>query len=470
MHICCKKNPKLKAKEFKTKFLPRQNGDLSISYDVTQSYANNYLAQVTLENKSPLGRLDHWNLTWEWMRGEFIYTMKGAYTRNIDYSGCLYGPAGTYYADMDFSKVMNCEKRPTISDLPRERANDTEVGKIPYCCRNGSLLPTIMDPSQSKSVFLVQVFKLPPDLNRTAFYPPEKWKIVGTLNPDYKCGQPIRVDPTKTPDPSGLQATKSALASWQIVCNITKPTKGKSRCCVSFSAYYNESVIPCNTCACGCPDTKKCNPEAPALLLPAEAILLPFENRTIKAKAWAGMKKFHVPRPLPCGDNCGVSINWHVSTDYKGGWSARVTLFNWERMNFENWFTAIQLKKAALGYEKFYSFNGTFLRQLNNTIFFQGLAGANYLLGETNETATAMKVPGKQQSVLTFTKSKTPNINVPGGDGFPSKVLFNGEECALPKRLPIAEGNRLHVNMVQVFVLTLCHFFAHQIRLVFPFL
>lgn len=457
MHICCKKNPKMKTKKTKTKLLPRQNGDLSISYDIMQSNGNNYLAQVTLENDNPLGRLDHWNLTWEWMRGEFIYSMKGAFTRNMDYTGCVYGAAGQYYQDMDFSKVLNCEKRPTISDLPREKANDTLVGRIPNCCRNGSLLPTIMDPSQSKSVFQVQVFKIPPDLNKTAFYPPEKWKIVGVLNPEYKCGPPIRVEATNFPDPSGLQAIKPALATWQVVCNITKPKKGNARCCVSFSAYYNESVIPCNTCACGCPDTTKCNPEARAMLLPAEAILVPFENRTVKARAWADLRHFRIPKPMPCGDNCGVSINWHVSSDYKMGWSARVTIFNWEQKNFENWFSAIQLKKTSIGYEKFYSFNGTFLRKLNNTIFFQGLEGTSYLIGLTNGTA-GTNVPGKQQSVLSFTKKKTPGVRIAKGDGFPTKLLFNGEECSLPTQLPVSNGNRCLVNVLQVVVLTLVVF------------
>ncbi|KAG6641630.1 COBRA-like protein 10 [Carya illinoinensis] len=451
MHVCCTRNPKTKAKVLKTKFLPRQNGDLSISYDVLQAYQNNYLAQVTMESKNPLGRLDRWNLTWEWMRGEFIFTMRGAYTRRKDFADCIYGMAGQYYNDMDFSKVMNCQKRPIIGDLPRERANDTDVGKLPYCCRNGSLLPPIMDASKSKSVFQLQVFKLPPDLNRTALYPPEKWKIFGVLNPDYKCGAPLRVDPTEFPDPSGLQATSTAIASWQVVCNITKPTKRNTRCCVSFSAYYNDSVIPCNSCACGCDGDEKCNPDAPAMLLPPEALLVPFENRAEKAIAWAKIKHLHIPKPLPCGDNCGVSINWHVNSDYMSGWTARMTLFNWGDLNFEDWFAAIQMKKAYRGYENVYSFNGTLVPELNNTIFFQGLPGSNFLVGETNGSNPRKdpRVPGKQQSVISFTKKLTPGIKIVKGDGFPSRVFFNGEECSIPTHYPTKNGNdRVFVNLV----------------------
>lgn len=455
MYVCCVKNTKFKAATKKTKVLPRRSGDLTITYDVLQAYQSNYLAQVTIDNHHPLGRLDHWNLTWEWMRGEFIYTMRGAYTRRIDYSDCVYGAAAQYYQDLDFSKVMNCQKRPIISDLPRERANDTQVGKLPYCCRNGSILPTIMDSSQSRAVFQLQVYKIPPDMNRTALYPPEKWKIVGVVNPNYKCGQPFKIDPTEFPEPTGLQATSSAVASWEIVCNISKPTDGKSRCCVSFSAYYNESVIPCNTCACGCDDTTKCNPNAKPLLLPPEALLVPFQNRTAKAKAWASLNHFRIPKTLPCGDNCGVSINWHVSTDYRSGWTARITLFNWQELNFEDWFAAFQFKKAGVGFENVYSFNGTFLPQLNNTIFCRGLEGLNYLMAITNgsDPKKDPRVPGKQQSVISFKKAKTPGIKVAAGDGFPTKVLFNGEECSLPTQLPIANANKCHVNMVQLVLL-----------------
>ncbi|KAJ8763679.1 hypothetical protein K2173_003151 [Erythroxylum novogranatense] len=417
MQVCCKKDPKYKVKVKKTKFFTRRYGDLSFTYDVLQAYGNNYLAQVTIDNTNKLGRLDHWNLTWEWMNGEFIYSMRGAYTRSRNYANCLYGPAGKYYADLDFSEVMSCDKKPVISDLPKERANDSKVGKLPYCCRNGSLLPAYMDESRARSIFQMQVYKLPPNMNRTALEPPQHWKIEGVVNPHYKCGAPIRVDPTEFPDSSGLQSYSTAIASWQVVCNIARPKAQQTRCCVSFSAYYNESVIPCNTCACGCEDNTRCSEKANSMLLPAEALLVPFENRTAKALAWAHMKKFKVPNPRPCPDNCPVSINWHINADYKSGWTARITLFNWDSTPFEDWFAAIQMGKAFPGYENVYSFNGSKID--NKTIFFQGLPGLNFLVAEVNGTRKGdPRVPGKQQS----------------------KVFFNGEECALPTRIPIKGG------------------------------
>lgn len=437
MYVCCRRDPKFKSKAVKTKFFPRQNGDLSFTYDVLQAFAGNYLAQVTIDNNHPLGRLDHWNLTWEWMRNEFIYNMRGAFTHKKDPSECLYGPQGKYYKDFDFSQVMNCQKKPTISDLPPTLKDDEKVGKLPYCCRNGSILPTTMNATKARSIFQLTVYKLPPDMNRTAINPPQNWKITGMVNPQYKCGPPIRVDPTEFPDPSGIDSTSSAVASWQVTCNITRPKPKQAKCCVSYSAYYADSVVPCNTCACGCDDTDKCNPNAKAMLLPPEALLVPFVNRSAKAAAWAKMKKLPTPHPKPCGDNCGVSINWHITGNTKTGWSARITLFNWGEVAYEDWFAAVQIKKAFVGYQNVYSFNGTKLPHLNNTIFMQGLPGLNYLVGEVNGTHTwDPRVPGKQQSVISFSKKHTPKINIAAGDGFPSNFIFNGEECALPTRLP----------------------------------
>ncbi|CAL4930595.1 unnamed protein product [Urochloa decumbens] len=440
-------------------FLPRGTGDLVITYDVLQAYPSNYLALVTLENNAKLGRLDNWRLSWEWRRGEFIYSMKGAHPSEVDTSGCIYGAPGQYYKDLDFSQVLNCDRKPVILDLPLSRYNDTQIGKIDNCCRNGTILPKSMDEKQSKSAFQMQVFKMPPDLNRTKLFPPANFKISGasSLNPDYTCGQPVPVSPTAFPDPSGLDSTTLVVATWQVVCNITRTKDAKPKCCVTFSAYYNDSVIPCNTCACGCPANRRgptCSTTAQSMLLPPEALLVPFDNRTQKAMAWAELKHYNVPRPMPCGDFCGVSINWHVSTDYNKGWSARVTLFNWEDVDMANWFTAIVMDKAYDGFEKAYSFNSTAVG--NNTIFMQGMEGLNYLVKETNMSGSDYLVPGKQQSVLSFTKKLTPGINVVAGDGFPTKVFFNGDECAMPQRIPMSNsGFRTSLSSTVALVLVL---------------
>ncbi|KAL8153652.1 hypothetical protein V2J09_011412 [Rumex salicifolius] len=447
MNLCCVLDPNaVPAVTVDTKFMPRQKGDLTILYDVTQTYSQNYWAKVTIDNHSPLGRLDYWMLKWDWMRDEFIYSMRGAYPYVIDMNECLFGPQAQIYSNPDLNTGLNCHRSPVLVDLPPTKANDTALGYVPFCCRNGTVLPPSMDPTKSSSAFMIQVYKMPPDFNQSALFPPQNWRINGTLNPDYKCGPPVRVSPSQFVDSGGLPTNKTAVASWQVVCNITVAKASSPKCCVSFSAYYNDSIIPCPTCACGCPTTssRTCGTKSPALLIPPEAQLVPFENRTKLALAWAQLKHRSVPNPLPCGDNCGVSINWHLLTDFSKGWTARVTLFNWDDNIFPDWFVAAELDKAAAGFEKAYSFNGTLMTDVNDTVFLQGLPGLNYLLGETNGTDPKKdpRVPGKQQSVMSFTKKNLTGLRIVAGDGFPTKVYFNGEECSLPSVIPMSGGPR----------------------------
>ncbi|XP_010504747.1 PREDICTED: COBRA-like protein 8 [Camelina sativa] len=459
LEICCTPNPNITTAKIGEKFLPRQEGDLTIMYDVIKPYQSSYLTQVTIENHNPLGRLDNWDLSFAWMKDEFIFTTRGAYPSVVDSSECISGPQAKYYKEIDFSNVLSCARRPHIIDLPLTKYNDTLMGRIPFCCRNGTILPRSMDPEKSKSVFQMQVYKMPPDLNISAITPPQNWQIKGNINPDYKCGPPVRVSSSQFPDPSGLPSNRTAFASWQVVCNITQPATPK--CCVSFSSYFNDSIIPCKTCACGgCSSNRvarTCSANSPALLLPIQALLIPFENRTKLTTAWADIKRRELPNPLPCGDNCGVTINWHLATDYRGGWTARVTLFNWGETDFADWFTAVELKKAVPGVQKAYSFNGTTIpiNGKNTTVLMEGLPGLNYLMAESDgkNPDKDFRVPGKQQSVMSFTKKLTPGIKVGSGDGFPTKVYFNGQECSLPSVLPTNNSQRRHMSTFVLMVL-----------------
>ncbi|KAF0908579.1 hypothetical protein E2562_026628 [Oryza meyeriana var. granulata] len=432
-----------------TSYLPRGTGDLVITYDVLQAYETNYLAQVTLENDALLGRLDGWELSWEWLRGEFINSMRGAYPRQFGASDCVYGPQGAYYKGLDFSKVLNCDRKPAVLDLPPSRRDNKDIGGINHCCRNGTMLPKSVDAAQSKSAFQMEVYKMPPDLNRTKLYAPTNFRVSGAspLNPEYTCWQPVRVSPTELPDPSGLASTTLALATWQVVCNMTAAPSRTPSCCVTFSAFYNESVIPCSTCACGCPAAASCSMTTPSMLLPPYALLMPFERRGREAVKWAGEKGLGVPSPMPCGDNCGVSINWHVATDYAGGWSARATLFNWVEVDMAEWFLAVVMEKQAFdGFDQAFSFNATAAGNGTTMILMQGMEGFEYLKGESNMSGVDYPVAGKQQSVLLFSKKRRSggdSIDVVGGGGFPSRVLFNGHECAMPQRIPSGANRRL---------------------------
>uniref|UniRef100_J3MRL3 COBRA C-terminal domain-containing protein n=1 Tax=Oryza brachyantha TaxID=4533 RepID=J3MRL3_ORYBR len=92
-----------------------------------------------------------------------------------------------------------------------------------------------------------------------------------------------------------------------------------------------------------------CSKTESSMLLPPYALLMPFERRAREAVKWAGVKRLGVPRPMPCGDNCVISINWHVATDYPSGWSARVMLFNLEEADMAEWFMAVEWRWRRRG-------------------------------------------------------------------------------------------------------------------------
>ncbi|KAK9040815.1 hypothetical protein V6N11_015954 [Hibiscus sabdariffa] len=64
------------------------------------------------------------------------------------------------------------------------------------------------------------------------------------MNPDYECGSPVQVSPSQFPDPSGLLSETASVATWQLVCNMTQFIQAVPSC-VSFSAFFNDSAIPC---------------------------------------------------------------------------------------------------------------------------------------------------------------------------------------------------------------------------------
>lgn len=413
--------------------LPRYTGDITIALDVMTASANQYMAQVTLSNDSPTGRLDYWNLQWSWQNDEFIFSMKGAVTLEQDQDTCIFGKAAVSYASgVEFSKVTSCQKRPTIIDLDQYKANNTDAGGLKDCCRNGTLLPALQDPTKSKSVFQMTVFKLPPqNQNSTLISPPIDWNLTGTFDAEYTCGQPRPVEPTLYPDDSVAQRTKAAVLSWQVTCNVSTVQLPR-KCCVSFSSYNNQSVVPCKTCACGCASGGSCNSSAEALLIPVELATVPFVNRTAKTLAWQQLNHWAVPTVLPCPDNCGVSVNWHLVSDFSNGWSARMTVFNWQGLQFADWSAAVELSPNVYsGFQQAYSFNHS--TPGNNTVFLFGLEGLNYLNGIYDN------YPGIQQSVLSFALD-TEGKNMTLGDFYPKKVFFDGNECTMPDMLPSSHG------------------------------
>lgn len=173
-----------------------------------------FVWQVTIENNSPFAKIDYWNLSWTWQENEFITKMMGATTKSADLDICLNGIAGKTYTDPDMNKVFSCSISPEIIDLPSQSFNDTQIGGIQYCCRNGTIWPAVLDPSKSKSAFLMNVFKVPPQSNKLQHItPPGAWRFGDGR---FKCGLPRRIKNTAYPDPYLLHET-TAFKTWQVL-------------------------------------------------------------------------------------------------------------------------------------------------------------------------------------------------------------------------------------------------------------
>lgn len=257
-----------------------------------------------------------------------------------------------------------------------------------------------------------------------------------------------------------------------MTCNITAGVKRTPKCCVSFSAYYNESVVPCKNGACGYPAkpplvygdaAPTCDANASSMLMPYGALTLAPVNRTTKLLAWASLNHKPIPKTLPCTDYCGVNLNWHIVSDFTKGWSGRLTLLDWSNITYPDWFAVLEMPNATYGLQDGYSMNVTRLpllntslgdAYLNNSFVVTGLEGFNnYLMAAQNLTS------GKIQSVISFTKKTTPGIQIARGDGFPTRVWFNGEECVMPEELPTNDSGRLAPSVLVTLVVVLLALF-----------
>ena len=117
-----------------------------------------------------------------------------------------------------------------------------------------------------------------------------------------------------------------------------------------------------------------------------------------------------------------------------------MSLFDWSNVTYSDWFAVVEMSNALPGYQSAYTFNGTLVPPTNTSLLVQGVPGYNDYLLASDLSKTGVSV---LQSVISFTKATTPGINVAQGGGFPTKVWFNGEECAIPDSFPTSGAFRV---------------------------
>ncbi|KAK6945644.1 COBRA, plant [Dillenia turbinata] len=357
------------------------------------SFAMNLQVKVSIYNYQLYRHIEApgWKLSWSWKGDEVIWYIGGA--EATEQGDCSRIRAATL--------PHTCEKKPVIIDLMPGALYNKQVAN---CCRGGVLTSTTQDSSNYLSAFQMNVGGISIDINKTDELMPANFSI-GV--PGYTCSDPFQVDPTRFLQP-GTRRYIQAFRTWNVSCTYSQFRASPSpTCCVLLSAFYNENIVPCPLCSCGCRDLPgtKCvsQDETPPLLE------LPHSD-------------LEAPTPMVrCSRHmCPIRVHWHIKRV-----KITVTNLNFAK-NYSDWNLVVQHPNMK-SVTQVFSFNYVPLDQyghINESGVFFGIQSFNDLLlqsGETGNVQTEMLLH-KDAGIFTFRE----------GWGFPRKISFNGDECVMP--------------------------------------
>ncbi|KAH6821886.1 COBRA-like protein 1 precursor [Perilla frutescens var. hirtella] len=413
------------------------NGNITIKWDVIQWTADGYVAVATIFNFQKYRHIEQpgWKLSWTWAKKEVIWAMIG----------------GQATEQGDCSRFKGfiphcCKRNPTIVDLLPGTPYNQQVAN---CCKGGVLSSWVQDPANSVSSFQLSVSQAGTS-NKTVRLP--KNFTLQTPGPGYTCGQAKIVKPTIFLSPDKRRSTQ-ALMTWNITCTYSQFLAQKTpNCCVSLSSFYNDTIVNCPTCSCGCrslTEPGSCvDPNSPHI---ASAISKSDTNNLTR---------------LQCTNHmCPVRVHWHIKLNYKEYWRVKVTItnFNYAR-NYTQWNLVVQHPNFD-DLTQIFSFNFEPLTpydSINDTAMLWGVKFYNDLLMQNGPS-------GNVQSELLFRKDKA-TFTFDKGWAFPRRVYFNGDNCVMPQPdtypfLP-NDGARAAISTLQVIAAiatSLVILFAHPL-------
>ncbi|XP_059598399.1 COBRA-like protein 4 isoform X1 [Vitis vinifera] len=372
------------------------NGNITIKWDIMSWTPDGYVAVVTMHNFQMYRHIisPGWTLGWTWAKKEVIWSMVGAQTTEQ-------GDCSKFKGNIPHC----CKKTPTVVDL---------LPGVPYnqqfsnCCKGGVVSSWGQDPAASVSAFQVSV-GLAGTSNKTVKLP-KNFTLLGP-GPGYTCGIAKIVPPTNFLTPDRRRKTQ-ALMTWNVTCTYSQLRARKNpSCCVSFSSFYNETITPCPSCACGCQNKNNCV-QSDSKLLSMVGINTP--------------RKDNVPL-LQCTHHmCPVRVHWHLKINYKDYWRVKVSITNFNyRLNYTLWTLVVQHPNLN-NVTQVFSFDYKPLvpyESINDTGMFYGMKFYNDQLMEAGPF-------GNVQSEVLFQKDNS--FTFKQGWAFPRKVYFNGDECMLP--------------------------------------
>ncbi|XP_059451486.1 COBRA-like protein 1 [Corylus avellana] len=376
------------------------NGNITIKWDITSWTPDGYVAVVTIYNFQQYRHIQSpgWSLEWTWAKKEIIWDMVGGQATEQ-------GDCSRFKGNIPHC----CKKSPTIVDLLPGAPYNMQIAN---CCKGGVLSSWTQDPANAAGSFQLSVGAAGTS-NKTVRMP--KNFTLKTPGPGYTCGVAKLVKPSKFFTADKRRVTQ-ALMTWNVSCTFsqflaqTTPT-----CCVSLSSFYNDTIVPCPTCSCGCQSNM------------SESGSCVEANSPHLASVVSGSgKNIYTPLVQCTSHMCPIRFHWHVKLNYQEYWRVKITVTNFNyKMNYSDWNLVVQhpnfnnLTEIFSFYYKSLNPYGT----INDTAMLWGLKFYNDLLMQAGPL-------GNVQSELLFQKDAT--FTFEKGWAFPRRVYFNGDSCVMP--------------------------------------
>ncbi|KAL2340941.1 hypothetical protein Fmac_008881 [Flemingia macrophylla] len=347
-------------------------GNITIKWDVITWTPDGHVAVVTMYNFQQYRHIQSpgWSLGWTWAKKEVIWNMMGGQT--TEQGDCSKFKAG-----------------------------------IPHCCKKD---PT--DPSNAVSSFQVSVGSAG-TTNKTVKVP--KNFTLKAPGPGYTCGPAKIVKPT-TFITSDKRRITQAMMTWNITCTYSQFLAQKTpSCCVSLSSFYNDTVVNCPTCTCGCQNKTEpgscVDPNSPHL------------SSVVSSSG----KATNTPLLQCTSHMCRVRVHWHVKLNYKEYWRVKITITNFNyRMNYSQWNLVVQHPNLD-NITQLFSF------QYKSLTPYEGLNDTSMLWGVKfyNDFLSSAGPLGNVQSEILLRKDKS-TFTFDKGWAFPRRIYFNGDNCVMP--------------------------------------
>ncbi|XP_020695494.1 COBRA-like protein 7 isoform X2 [Dendrobium catenatum] len=380
------------------------NGNITIKWDFQQFRDDGYTVMIDIYNYQLYRHIDSpgWKLGWTWGGEEVIWDARGA-------EAAEQGNCSKFTGNIPHC----CDKSPVIVDLLPGAPYNMQTKN---CCKGGVLASLAQDHLNYHSSFQISVGTSSTglSLNVSDAETPMPYNFSLGL-PGYTCSNATVVPPTKFQNDGGRRKTQ-ALLTWLVSCSYSQFRESQApKCCVSLSTFYNETIVPCPTCSCGCqgsPEAPKCanDGQHPTFLQLPQGYDDP------------------VPDIVMCTRHmCPIRVHWHLKLSYKEYWRVKVTINNFNMLkNYSDWTLVVQHPNLQ-SLTQVFSFNYKPLIQyntINDTGVFWGIKYYNDLLlqqGEFGNVQTEILLK-KDPAIFTFQ----------GGWPFPRKISFNGQECVMP--------------------------------------